>query len=192
MEKIQELRKAQRDLAGAQALVADAGDDAEMKALAEAEAYALEKSVPALEREVQLALLPKDEADAKNAILEVRAGTGGEEAGLFAAELFRMYQRYAESRRWKFEILTISETGIGAYKEATASVVGIGVFARLKFESGRAPGAARAGDGIRRAHSYLGGNGGDYAGSRGGGRAYRRQGFEDRYATCLGRGVGSM
>ena len=81
-------------------------------------------------------LLPKDEADAKNAILEVRAGTGGDEAGLFAADLFRMYQRYAESRKWKFQVMGVSETGIGGHKEATASVSGKDVFQRLKFESG--------------------------------------------------------
>ncbi len=81
-------------------------------------------------------LLPKDEADARNAILEVRAGTGGDEAALFGADLFRMYQRYAESRGWRFELLNYSETGIGGCKEASATISGKGVFARLKFESG--------------------------------------------------------
>jgi len=81
-------------------------------------------------------LLPKDAADEKNAILEIRAGTGGEEAALFAADLFRMYQRYATEHRWKFEIMELSDTGIGGYKEAIATVSGKGVFARLKFESG--------------------------------------------------------
>jgi peptide chain release factor 1 len=81
-------------------------------------------------------LLPKDEADEKNAILEVRAGTGGEEAALFAAELFRMYERYAAVRGWRFEVLGVNDTGLGGIKEATAGITGRGVFARLKFESG--------------------------------------------------------
>jgi peptide chain release factor 1 len=88
------------------------------------------------ETAVQLALLPKDEADAKNAILEVRAGTGGEEAALFAAELFRMYERYANQKGWKFEIVDLNETGIGGLKEAIAEVTGRNVFSKLKFESG--------------------------------------------------------
>src|SRR6201999_1534940 len=85
---------------------------------------------------VRLALLPKDAADEKNAIIEVRAGTGGEEAALFAAQLFRMYQRYAEGLHWKFEVLSLSDTGIGGVKEASAMIKGRGVFAKLKFESG--------------------------------------------------------
>jgi peptide chain release factor 1 len=86
--------------------------------------------------QIRTALLPKDEDDERNAILEVRAGTGGEEAALFAAELFRMYQRYAALKGWKFELLDLSETGLGGFKEAAASITGRNVFARLKFESG--------------------------------------------------------
>ena len=97
---------------------------------------ALRERLPDLEQQVKLALLPKDSDDQRNAILEVRAGTGGEEAALFAAELFRMYQRYAALRGWRFEILDLSETGLGGFKEATASISGRDVFARLKFESG--------------------------------------------------------
>ena len=89
-----------------------------------------------LARAVQILLVPKDEADTKNAILELRAGTGGDEAALFAADLFRMYQRYAETRKWKLEIMSMSEIGIGGIKEVIASVSGKDVFARLKFESG--------------------------------------------------------
>ena len=100
-------------------------------------------------------MLPKDEADSKNAILEIRAGTGGDEAALFAADLFRMYQRYAEEHRWKLELIHLNETGIGGYKEAVASVSGRDVFARLKFESGGAPGPAGSGNRIRRAASTL-------------------------------------
>jgi peptide chain release factor 1 len=107
-----------------------------MKRMAEEEIRALDKQIPELTKRVQLALLPKDAADEKNAIIEVRAGTGGDEAGLFASELFRMYQRYAEGQKWKFEILSVSDTGIGGLKEASASISGRGVFAKLKFESG--------------------------------------------------------
>jgi len=107
-----------------------------MRELAEEELAQLEALVPKLTDQLKIALLPKDEADEKNAILEVRAGTGGDEAALFAAELFRMYQRYAEINNWKFEILSVSDTGIGGYKEASANISGKNVFRQLKFESG--------------------------------------------------------
>jgi len=116
--------------------IAQSGEDAELKALAEDELRTLRASLPAIEQKVKLALLPKDADDERNAILEVRAGTGGEEAALFAADLFRMYQRYAALRSWRFELLDLSETGLGGFKEATALISGAGVFARLKFESG--------------------------------------------------------
>jgi len=136
VESIRGLRAAEAELGDAKALLADPTLDADMKAMAEEEKQAIEKHMPALTRALQLALLPKDAADEKNAILEVRAGTGGEEAALFAAQLFRMYQRYAAQQNWKFEILSISDTGIGGYKEASASISGNNVFAQLKFESG--------------------------------------------------------
>jgi peptide chain release factor 1 len=136
VETIQHLRAAQAQQKDTQAMLADASLDAELKSMAQEELQAIDKQIPELMKQVQLALLPKDAADEKNAILEVRAGTGGEEAALFAAELFRMYQRYAGLRNWRFEVLSISETGIGGYKEAQASISGQGVFARLKFESG--------------------------------------------------------
>jgi peptide chain release factor 1 len=129
------LRQAQSDLEAATA-IAGSGDDPEMKAMAEEEAQTLRERLPELETRVKLSLVPKDADDDRNAILEVRAGTGGDEAALFAAELFRMYQRYAALRGWKFELLDMSETGIGGVKEASASITGRGVFARLKFESG--------------------------------------------------------
>jgi peptide chain release factor 1 len=110
--------------------------DAEMQDLAEEESYILKKKLGKIEANIKLALLPKDKADAKNAILEIRAGTGGDEAALFAGKLLRMYQRYAENKKWKFEILAISDTGIGGCKEATAEISGNSVFARMKFESG--------------------------------------------------------
>ena len=107
-----------------------------MRALAATELAALEKRLPDLERQVRLMLLPRDEADERNAILELRAGTGGEEAALFAAVLFRMYQKYAALHGWRFEAMEISETGIGGFKEAIAAISGKNVFERLKFELG--------------------------------------------------------
>jgi peptide chain release factor 1 len=136
VERIAELRKAQKEMAGLDELIADPASDAEMRDLAEDELHAIKGRLPDLEHEVRLLLLPRDEADARNAILEVRAGTGGEEAALFAAELFRMYQRYAELHGWRFEVIDYSETDIGGCKEASAAISGTDVFARLKFESG--------------------------------------------------------
>jgi len=136
VEKIEALRKAQAEMGDLAELIADPDGDAEMRELAEAEFTQLKDHLPELEGELKVLLLPKDEADAKNAILEVRAGTGGDEAALFAADLFRMYQRYADAHKWKFEVMDVNETGIGGYKEAIANISGRDVFARLKFESG--------------------------------------------------------
>jgi peptide chain release factor 1 len=136
VESIETLRKRSEELAGLETLIGDPASDAEMKTLAEEEYRALKGSLPQLERQVQRMLLPKDVADEKSAILEIRAGTGGEEAALFAAALFRMYERYADIHRWKVEILALSDTGLGGFKEIIASINGRGVFARLKFESG--------------------------------------------------------
>jgi len=136
VEKIAALRKAQAEMGDLAELIADPQGDAEMRELAESEFEELKERIPDLEDELKILLLPKDEADAKNAILEVRAGTGGEEAALFAADLFRMYQRYADTHGWKFEVMDVNETGIGGYKEAIANISGRDVFARLKFESG--------------------------------------------------------
>ena len=134
VEKVKELKDALSELEDLAELAVDG--DAEMKELAEIESRALKARLPDIEKELRVMLLPKDAADAKNAILEVRAGTGGDEASLFAAELFRMYQRYADIRGWKFELMSISDTELGGYKEATALISGRGVFARMKFESG--------------------------------------------------------
>jgi peptide chain release factor 1 len=131
---INALRQTQAEQAELETLVG--GDDAEMRKLAESELDAVRKRLLALDEDVKTMLLPKDEADEKNAILEVRAGTGGEEAALFAAELFRMYQRYAVLKGWRFEVIELSDTGIGGYKEAIAEIAGRNVFQRLKFESG--------------------------------------------------------
>ncbi|MFA7430794.1 MAG: peptide chain release factor 1 [Rhodospirillaceae bacterium] len=132
VERILELKKVRADLAEAEAMMADP----EMRALAEDEVYSLRDRIPELEREVRVSLLPKDEADERNAILEVRAGTGGDEAALFAAELFRMYERYAALQGWKFEVMEVNDTPIGGYKEASATITGRNVFGRLKYESG--------------------------------------------------------
>ncbi|MDO8973797.1 peptide chain release factor 1 [Reyranella sp.] len=132
VEAVNEWHKAERELKDAEAMAADP----DMKAMAEEEAEELRKRLPELERTVKRMLLPKDAADEKNAILEIRAGTGGDEAALFAADLFRMYQRYAAEKGWKFEVMELSDTGIGGYREAIATVTGRNVFARLKFESG--------------------------------------------------------
>lgn len=110
--------------------------DPEMKELAELELLETKEKLPVLERDVKLALLPKDKDDDKNAIIEIRAGTGGEEAALFGGVLFRMYQRYCERQGWKFEVMSFVDTGIGGVKEASALVSGKGVFAKLKYESG--------------------------------------------------------
>ena len=132
VETVNELRKAEAELKDAEAMAADP----DMKAMAEEEAASIRKRLPVLEQAVKRMLLPKDAADEKNAILEIRAGTGGDEAALFAADLFRMYHRYAADHGWKFEIMELSDTGIGGYREAIATVTGRNVFARLKFESG--------------------------------------------------------
>ena len=136
VEAITDLRKARAEADDLEALIDDPEADEELKGMAREELPQLRQRVPDLEHALQLLLLPKDEADEKNAILEVRAGTGGEEAGLFVADLFRMYQRYAETKGWNVEVMDLHETGIGGYKEVVASITGRGVFARLKFESG--------------------------------------------------------
>ena len=135
VQAVNELKSA-RDEAFDLAVMVEAEEDVELRELANVELQELKGRVPELERQVQLMLLPKDEVDSKDAILEVRAGTGGDEAALFAADLFRMYQRYAETRGWKFELMSANEIGIGGYKEVVASVTGKEVFLRLKFESG--------------------------------------------------------
>ncbi|MCL4676911.1 MAG: peptide chain release factor 1 [Pararhodobacter sp.] len=111
-------------------------DDPEMRDLAQAELDALNAALPALEEQVKLALVPRDAADDRPAILEIRPGTGGEEAALFAADLLRMYQRHADAQGWRCEVITLTETELGGLREAVMRVQGEGVFARLKYESG--------------------------------------------------------
>jgi peptide chain release factor 1 len=130
--RIGDLRQAQRSAKEAEAMLGDP----EMKELAEAELGELRENLPALQHEIRLALLPRDEADARSAILEIRPAAGGDEAGLFAAELFGMYQRYAGAQGWRFEILDYADTELGGLKEGIAEITGRNVFARLKYESG--------------------------------------------------------
>jgi len=130
--RVIELRAAERGAGEAETLLADP----EMHDMAEAELQGLRGRIAGLAQEIRIALLPKDEADERSAILEVRPAAGGEEAALFAAKLFGMYQRYAEQRRWRFEILEYSDTGLDGLKEGIAEITGRGVFARLKYESG--------------------------------------------------------
>jgi len=136
VKSIEAYQAALSELDGILSMMADPETDPEMKTLAEMELEELKERIPALESEVKLQMLPKDEADGRNALLEVRAGTGGDEAGLFAADLFRMYQRYSDRMGWKFEIMDMQETGIGGTKEAVAEISGKDVFRHLKFESG--------------------------------------------------------
>ncbi len=131
-EEIASYRKALDDVAEAEILLADP----EMKALAEEELPSLRQRIPDMEHRLQLALLPKDMADARPAILEIRPGTGGDEAALFASDLLRMYQRYAEGQGWTFEVLEQQDSDLGGIKDVSVSIKGEGVFARMKFESG--------------------------------------------------------
>jgi peptide chain release factor 1 len=123
---------ARREIADLEVLLADP----EMKAMAEEELATLRASLPQAERALALSMLPRDVADSRSAMLEIRAGTGGDEAALFAADLYRMYERYAAAQGWKLEPISLSASDIGGFKEAVANVTGAGVFAKLKFESG--------------------------------------------------------
>lgn len=134
--KTRELNSASSERDDLQLLLDDKSTDGEMRELAEAEFPDLTAKIEKLESEIQILMLPRDAADNRSAILEIRAGTGGDEAALFAGDLFRMYERYASSRGWKMELVSASEGEMGGYKEIIASVTGKGVFARLKFESG--------------------------------------------------------
>jgi peptide chain release factor 1 len=134
MAAFREHKRLTRDLEENQEMAQD--PDPEMRELALAEIKAIKETLPEIEARLKLLLLPKDPMDDKNILLEIRAGTGGEEAALFAGDLFRMYCRYAEARRWKVELMSQSETGSGGYKEVIASISGDKVYSRLKYESG--------------------------------------------------------
>ena len=135
-EKINEVRSLEIELEENNSLAGESQHDKELLALVQTEIDELIKSISVLRKELERLLLPKDEIDEKNAILEVRAGTGGDEAALFATELFSMYQKYSSIKGWRFDVLEVSENDIGGYREAIASITGRSVFARLKFESG--------------------------------------------------------
>lgn len=135
-EKITEWKKLQDDQKNLEELLKDPSLEKDLKDMAQEDLQNVHEKLPQLSQEIQLLLLPKDVDDDRNAIIEIRAGTGGEEAALFAADLLRMYQRYAELEGWRFEMMHESDTGIGGIKEASASISGKGVFAKLKFESG--------------------------------------------------------
>ncbi|MDI7864248.1 peptide chain release factor 1 [Rhizobiaceae bacterium n13] len=136
VSKIREYEKAQAEIADLEAILSDKTMDRDMRDLAEMELPEVEARLESLEQEIQILLLPKDAADEKSAILEIRAGTGGSEAALFAGDLFRMYERFAAANGWKVEVLSASEGDAGGYKEIIATISGKGVFSRLKFESG--------------------------------------------------------
>jgi len=135
VEKYREVRKMTGDLAGAKDLADNAADD-EMREMAELEIAEIEEKLPIAEEELKVLLIPKDPNDEKNVILEIRAGTGGDEATLFAAEILRMYARYAEAQGWKMDILETSDTGVGGIKDATAVIEGDNVYSKMRFESG--------------------------------------------------------
>ncbi len=136
VNKYKEYKKAEEDLTGAKDMLSEGGLDDEIKELAKMEISDLEDKIEKLSEELKILLLPKDPNDEKNVILEVRAGTGGEEAALFGSDLLRMYMRYAERRRWKVELIDVNDTGIGGIKEAVIMIKGKGAYSRLKYESG--------------------------------------------------------
>jgi peptide chain release factor 1 len=136
VHKVREYEKAHAEAADLTALLADKSTDRDMRELAEAELPDISERIEALEKDMQILLLPKDAADEKSAILEIRAGTGGSEAALFAGDLFRMYERFASTKGWKVEVLSASDGEAGGYKEVIATITGRGVFSKLKFESG--------------------------------------------------------
>jgi len=136
VERIRDWRAAESEVEGLRDMLGDAGLDQEMRALAESEMGAAREKLDAAETALKLALLPKDQADEKGVILEVRAGTGGDEAALFAGDLFRAYQKYAALKGWSVEIVSASEGALGGFKEIVAEITGRGVYGRLKFESG--------------------------------------------------------
>ena len=136
IEAVKTYRSAVKELADTEALIADPATDAEMRSMAEAERDELNPKIEELVQKIRIALLPKDAMDDRNVVLEIRAGTGGDEASLFAGDLFRMYERFASLQGWKVEVISASEGTVGGFKEIIAEVQGRGAFSKLKFESG--------------------------------------------------------
>ena len=154
--------------------------DPELSELAREELAELETRWEDTEQALKLALVPKDPNDDKNVIVEIRAGTGGDEAGLFAGDLYRMYSRYAQRRNWKTEVIDLNETGIGSVKEIVFEVKGRGAYSRLKHESGVPQGTASAGHRVERQDTHVGGDRGGAAGGRRGGRPGQQRRPPDR------------
>ena len=168
---INELRDARKEFTGLGEIVSDSDADAEMVELAKAELEEIEPKIADMEQKLRVLLLPKDAADEKNVILEVRAGTGGDEAALFAGDLYRMYQRYADLKGWKIEIISASDAAVGGYKEIVANVSGQGCLCQAQIRVRGSPRAAGSRNGIKRPHPYVCG---DRCGaSRGGGGRHR-------------------
>src|SRR6201986_3730326 len=136
IDAVKNYRSTVKELSDTEALIADPSTDADMRGMAEAELETLQARVGDLEQQIRVALLPKDAMDDRNVVLEIRAGTGGDEASLFAGDLFRMYERFAASQGWKVEVISASEGTVGGYKEIIAEGQGRGAFSKLKFESG--------------------------------------------------------
>src|SRR6201986_1003808 len=136
IDAVKTYRAARSELADTDRLLTDPATDPEMRSMAEAEREQLQSRIGDLEQKIRVALLPKDAMDDRNVVLEIRAGTGGDEASLFAGDLFRMYERFANLQGWKVEVISASEGTVGGYKEIIAEVKGRGAFAKLKFESG--------------------------------------------------------
>jgi peptide chain release factor 1 len=135
VEKFKEYKRVLADIDEAESIIRS-GDDESLLELASSELLQLKEKKPLIENELKLMLVPDDPLDSKNILLEIRAGTGGEEASLFASDLFRMYSKYAERKNWKIEVIDLNSTGVGGIKEVVASIQGKGAYSRLKYESG--------------------------------------------------------
>ena len=136
VEKYREYKKLSKDLEDSLSMLSDGGLDKDLREMAEEEVAECKKSLEKINEELKILLLPKDPNDDKNVIVEIRGGAGGDEAALFAGDLFRMYSMYAESKRWKVDIMNSNATELGGYKEISFSIEGQGAYSRLKFESG--------------------------------------------------------
>ena len=179
VEKFREYKTVEQDIAGAEELAR--GADAEMRELADEELKSLTARREALLQDLKVLLIPKDPNDEKNVILEIRAGTGGDEAALFAGELFRMYTRYAERQGWKLDVISSSESGAGGLKEAIVSIEGKGVYSQLEVRERRASRAARPGDGGQRPHPHVHRDCGRAARGRGSRHPDQREGPAHRH-----------
>lgn len=172
VEAYKEYKKAKQDVEDSLALL-DEESDEEMREMAKEELNAAKKRIEELEQELKILLLPKDPNDEKNVIVEIRAGAGGDEAALFASELYRMYVRFAERNRWKTELVSVSENGIGGFKEVVFMITGPGRLLQDEVRERCSPRTACAGDRVRRTYPYLDRDGCRDAGGRGCGRCHR-------------------